>query len=129
MAVIFERPVPILRMFSIERTHEFYVDYLGCVVDWQHRFEENLPLYMQLSRAGLVLHLSEHHGDGSPGANLRIPTQGLDALHAELQSRNYRYLRPGIETVPWGERIMTLLDPAGNRLQFIEPLAKDADRG
>ena len=129
MAVIFERPVPILRMFSIERTHEFYVAYLGCVVDWQHRFEEDTPLYMQVSRAGLVLHLSEHHGDGSPGANVRIPTQGLDTLHAELQSKNYRYLRPGIETVPWGERIMILLDPSGNRLQFIEPLAKDAGRG
>ena len=80
MAVHFERPVPILRMFSLERTLEFYVDYLGFTVDWQHRFEDGLPLYMQVSRAGLVLHLSEHHGDGSPGANIRITTQGLEAL-------------------------------------------------
>lgn len=129
MAVHFERPVPILRMFSLERTLEFYVDYLGFTVDWQHRFEDGLPLYMQVSRAGLVLHLSEHHGDGSPGANIRITTQGLEALHAELQAKNYRYLRPGLETEPWGERVVTLLDPASNRLQFVEPLDKDANHG
>jgi len=129
MAVIFACPVPILRMFSLDRTLEFYVDYLGCSVDWQHRFEDDLPLYMQVSRAGLVLHLSEHHGDGSPGANIRIPTQGVEALHAELHSKNYRYLRPGLETAPWGERLLILLDPAGNRLQFVEPLGKEADHG
>lgn len=36
-------------------------------VDWEHRFEPGFPLYLQVSRDGLVLHLSEHHGDGSPG--------------------------------------------------------------
>jgi hypothetical protein len=33
-----------------------------------HRFAPDLPLYMQVSRDGSVLHLSEHHGDCSPGA-------------------------------------------------------------
>ena len=120
MPVMFSKIVPILRMFSIDRTIEFYQGYLGCTVDWQHRFDEKAPLYMQVSRAGFAVHLSEHHGDGSPGANLRIETTGLAELHAELASRNYAYLRPGIETAPWGERGMTLLDPAGNRLQFVE---------
>jgi len=27
---------------------------------------------MQVSGGNLVLHLSEHHGDGSPGANIRV---------------------------------------------------------
>jgi len=121
--------VPLLRMFDIPATRAFYNDYLGFGVDFEHRFEPELPLYMQVSRAGLVLHLSEHHGDGSPGANIRIPTQGVEALHAELHSKNYRYLRPGLETAPWGERLLILLDPAGNRLQFVEPLGKEADHG
>jgi glyoxalase superfamily protein len=43
-------------------------------VDWEHRFEEGLPLYMQVSRDGSVLHLSEHRGDGTPGVAVRIET-------------------------------------------------------
>lgn len=44
------------------------MDYLGCTVDWEHRFDDLAPLYMQVSRGSLVLHLSEHYGDGTPGA-------------------------------------------------------------
>ena len=38
--------LPIFRIFSIEKAREFYVDYLGFTVDWEHRYEENMPLYM-----------------------------------------------------------------------------------
>jgi hypothetical protein len=62
MAITFERTIPILRIFDVGKAREFYVDYLGFAVDWEHRFEPTLPVYMQVSRAGLVLHLSEHHG-------------------------------------------------------------------
>lgn len=70
MGVTFQRVIPILRIFDVDRAREFYVDHLGFVVDWEHRFEERLPLYMQVSRGGLVLHLSEHHGDGAPGSTV-----------------------------------------------------------
>ena len=33
-------PVPILRMFDEAKTREFYCDFLGFTVDWEHRFEE-----------------------------------------------------------------------------------------
>ena len=59
--------VPILRMFDIAKAREFYVDFLGFTWDWEHRFDDNAPLYAQISRAGIVIHLSEHHGDGAPG--------------------------------------------------------------
>lgn len=39
---------------------EFYVDFLGFKVDWEHRFDDNAQLYMQVSRSGARLHLSEH---------------------------------------------------------------------
>ena len=41
--------VPILRIFDKAKTLEFYRDWLGFNIDWEHRFEENLPLYMQVS--------------------------------------------------------------------------------
>ena len=107
-------------MFDESKAREFYVDYLGFVVDWEHRFDEAAPLYLQLSREGCVLHLSEHHADASPGAALRIETEALDALHAELDAKGYRYARPGIEAMPWGSREMEVRDPFGNRLVFTD---------
>ena len=118
------RAVPILRIFDEAKAREFYLDFLGCKQDWQHRFGENFPLYMQVSRGSLVLHLSEHHGDGSPGAAVLIETdEGLEALHAELLAKNYKFNRPGLETTPWKAKVMDLVDPFGNRLRFNQKLA------
>ncbi|WP_376710118.1 glyoxalase superfamily protein [Pseudochrobactrum lubricantis] len=117
--VQFEQVCPIFRIFDIEKAREFYLDYLGFQCDWEHRFAENMPLYMQVSRGNLVLHLSEHHGDGSPGANIFVRMQGVDTLHKEISSHKYRFLRPGIENEPWG-RVLAVIDPFGNRIQFCE---------
>lgn len=110
-------PIPILRIFDEAKAREFYVGFLGFRVDWEHRFEADLPLYAQVSRAGCVLHLSEHHGDATPGAAIRIPCAALEELQGELLAKNYRNARPGIEEQPWG-RDMTVADPFGNRLIF-----------
>ena len=85
--VTYSSVVPILRIFDIDKARRYYVDYLGFTVDWAHRFSEGAPLYMQVSRGPLVLHLSEHHGDGTPGSAVYIETQGVRALHAELRGR------------------------------------------
>ena len=50
--------IPVLRMFDIRKAKEFYVDFLGFKVDWEHRFEPELPLYMQVSRGDCLLHSS-----------------------------------------------------------------------
>ena len=114
----FGKTTPILRIFDEAKAREFYVDFLGFKVDWEHRFEPGLPLYLQVSKDGCVLHLSEHHGDCSPGAAIRIETSELDAFHAELASKHYKYARPEIENMPWGTRDMSVKDPFGNRLTF-----------
>ncbi|WP_295143227.1 glyoxalase superfamily protein [uncultured Reyranella sp.] len=113
--------VPILRMFDIAKAREFYVDFLGFTWDWEHRFDDNAPLYAQISRAGVVIHLSEHHGDGAPGSHITIQTKGIAALHRELTAKKYRYARPGLEDQPWGARTITVADPFANRLTFSEP--------
>lgn len=116
----FEGPIPILRIFDEAKAREFYVEFLGFKVDWEHRFEPGMPLYMQVSKDGCVLHLSEHHGDCSPGAALRIATTELDAFHARISAKQYKYARPGIENTPWGTRDMSIKDPFGNRLIFTD---------
>ena len=111
--------IPILRTFDEAKAKEFYGGFLGFKMDWEHRFAPQLPLYCQVSRGGCVLHLSEHHGDATPGSALRIEVEGLDELHAELTAKNYRHARPAIEQQPWG-RDMAVKDPFGNRLVFSE---------
>jgi uncharacterized glyoxalase superfamily protein PhnB len=116
----FTATVPILRIFSVEKAKEFYCDFLGFSVDWEYRFSDDAPLYMQVSRAGLRLHLSEHHGDACPGAGVHVEITGIDAFHQAITAKPYRYYKPGIEDAPWGARLMSVTDPFGNRLSFNE---------
>ena len=122
MSIAFEQIVPILRIFDEAKMREFYLDYLGFTVDWEHRFEPKLPLYVQVSRGGCVLHLSEHHGDCCPGSTVFVRMTGIQELHRELHARQYNYLRPGLEIAPWKAWCMEVTDPFGNRLRFNEDL-------
>lgn len=116
----FLHTVPILRIFDVQKAKEFYCDYLGFKVDWEHQFEPGLPKYIQVSREGLRLHLSEHYGDASPGARVFVEMTGVEDLHREVTSKGYRYLRPGLQDEFYGARSMQVVDPFGNRISFTE---------
>lgn len=117
--VRFGQTCPILRIFDEVKAREFYLGFLGFTLDWEHRFGETFPLYAQVSRAGLTLHLSGHHGDASPGAATFVRMDGIHAFHRELTDKAYAYGRPGIEDLPWG-LVMTVTDPFSNTLRFCE---------
>ncbi len=119
----FGKTTPILRIFDEAKARESYIDFLGFKVDWEHRFENGLPLYMQISKDGCIIHLSEHHGDCSPGAAIRIETDELEAFQKQLLAKNYKFARPGIEQMPWGTRDMSIADPFGNRLTFANAIS------
>lgn len=112
--------VPILRTFPGEEADRFYLGWLGFAVDWEHRFEPGLPLYRQVSRDGCVLHLSEHHGDATPGRAVRIRVADVHALAARLVADDGYPLRPGVERQEWGDDLV-VPDPFGNRLVFTSP--------
>jgi catechol 2,3-dioxygenase-like lactoylglutathione lyase family enzyme len=125
MSLCVDKVIPILRIFSVEKAREFYLDYLGFHVDFEHRFDDRAPLYMQVSRDGLVLHLSEHYGDGSPGTAFKVNVTGVREFHAELTAKNYGYYRPGLNKTFYGMIQLKLLDPFGNQLFLEEPLPKE----
>ena len=112
--------IPILRIFDEAKAHEFYMDFLGFSVDFSHRFGDNFPIYMQVSRDSLVLHLSEHSGDCTPGSKTFINTKNLDQIYSELSEKNYKYNKPGIQDMPWGARNLELTDPFSNKIVFNE---------
>jgi catechol 2,3-dioxygenase-like lactoylglutathione lyase family enzyme len=120
MAPRFTRTVPVLRIFDSDKAREFYMGFLGFEVDFEHRFEPDLPLFMQISLGDVVLYLSEHHGDCSPGGKVVIETTGLVAYHAALAAKKYGYARPGLVDQPWGATTMTIADPFHNRIEFSE---------
>ncbi len=118
--ISFTPPVPIFRIFDEDKAREFYLGWLGCAVDWEHRFHPGAPLYCQVSRGNLKLHLSEHSGDATPGSTALCYMQGVEALQEELIGKNYKYNRPGLERQGWGLEC-TVIDPFGNRIRFLEP--------
>src|ERR1700744_3015505 len=126
MTIAFQRVGPIFRIFSLEKALEFYVDFLGFKVDWEHRFEPDLPVFMQVSRDGLIFHLSEHHGDGTPGSIAYVYMTGVRDLHRELAEKKYGYNRPGIQEQEWGMTEVSVVDPFNNRIIFAERTEKPA---
>ena len=119
----FGPPVPILRSFDEARTREFYLDFLGFELVFEHRFEPGLPLYMGVRMGACELHMSEHYGDASPGGAIRIPVDDVVAYAASLRAKAHGNARPGEpEPRPWGTREITIQDPASNRLTFFTPM-------
>ena len=119
----FGKTTPILRIFDEAKAKEFYVEFLGFRVDWEHRFEEGLPLYMQISKDGCVIHLSEHHGDCSPGAAMRIETDELGSVPKATHGKEIQICSPRHTGDARGSRDMSVGDPFGNRLTFTSAIS------
>lgn len=117
--ILLEQAVPIVRIFDVAKANEFYLGFLGFSVDWEHRYGDNFPLYMQVSRSGLRLHLSEHAGDATPGGNMCVYMTGIRDLHKELLAQDYRYMKPGLQD-EGGRLELQVTDPFNNRIRFME---------
>ena len=119
-----QRTIPLLRIFDEAKAREFYIDWLGFTLDSEHRFEKGAPLYMQITKGTLMLHLTEHHGDCTPGAKVFVECTGLQEFHTELVDKQYKYNRPGLEKTFWNAWTMEVSDPFGNKLLFSEAVAE-----
>ncbi|TMU83639.1 VOC family protein [Bacillus sp. BHET2] len=115
-----KNPIPILRIFDVDKAKEFYIKILEFVIDWEHSFDESLPLYIQVSKGDCILHLSEHHGDCSPGAAIRMEVDGIEKLQSMIMKKKYRFVKPEIEQTPWQTKEFGIIDPFGNKLIFYE---------
>ncbi|MEZ5944832.1 MAG: glyoxalase superfamily protein [Planctomycetaceae bacterium] len=120
MAATFTNVTPIIRILNEQQAKEFYVDFLAFNVDWEYRGEG--PLYMQISRGDVLIHLSEHRGDAATGAAFKIHTPQIEDFVEELAARTcpagISKQQLGVARQPWGSLDMLLVDPFGNRLVF-----------
>ena len=69
------------KYFDEDAAKAFYIDFLEFQIDWEHRFGDDFPLYLHVSKSDCVLHLTGHHGDCRPGA--AVP-------HADPRARRLR---------------------------------------
>jgi len=112
--------IPVLRILDVAKAKEFYIDWLGFVIDWEHRFGENFPLYMQVSLNNIVFHLTEHYGDCLPGARVRVSITAIETFHQQL--KEYKYYKPAVKQPEWETKELSLIDPFGNHIVFFEEL-------
>ena len=116
----FQTITPVLRIFDVPKAKEFYVDYLGFNWDWEQQLFETAPLYAQVSRSGLTLHLSEHYGDGSPGTSFLVDMTGVEAFRRELEGKAYGGWSLGQVAAESEGLTVQVVDPFGNRIRFQE---------
>lgn len=117
MAAI-EAPIPILRIFDLDKALAFRVGFLGFTVEWTHRIGEAGPHDLSILRDGCRIHLSEHDGDGCPGAVVYVPVGDIEALHAERIAKDLPFMRPALEDSGHDTRTVQVIDPFGNRIRF-----------
>jgi uncharacterized glyoxalase superfamily protein PhnB len=117
-----EKVIPILRIFDYQKAIEFYVDWLEFKINWEHTFDENTPMYLEIEKDGLIIHLSEHHGDGTPGTNVFVWCSGVEEFHKEIINKKYKYNKPGLEKTFYGSLAVTVIDPFHNQVIFNEKI-------
>jgi catechol 2,3-dioxygenase-like lactoylglutathione lyase family enzyme len=112
--------IPIFRILDFEKAKEFYIEFLGFQIDWEHRFGQDEPVYMQVSKNDLILHLSENKRFQT--GVVFVEAKGIEEFHAELLNKKSNYPVPGISRTNWNTKQMELEDPFGNLLRFNENL-------
>lgn len=117
----FSSIIPVFQIFNEDLAKEFYCNFLGFHIDWEHRFDEGLPLYLQVTIGSVHLHLTEHHGDCTPGSKCRIYVDDAEELQKELVSKNYKSCEPELAIMEWGKDLF-VLDPFGNKIIFTQPV-------
>jgi len=117
-----QKVIPTFRITDYEKSKSFYIDGLGFSIDWEHRFEPDFPVYMQITRDGLSLQLSEHTGDCKAGGLVNLFVESVDDWYDDFQSRGVSVKERPNESIP-GLRGMTVVDPDGNKIRIFTRLS------
>ena len=98
----------------------FYRDLLGFTKTWEDNPGDGSPVFIEVKRDAVAIHLSEHEGDGPERVSIYVNVADATALHGEFAGRQVPIASPP-ESMPWGETVFTIEDPDGNILRFGSP--------
>ena len=113
-----QRVVPALRIRAYEAARTFYAQ-MGFTEQWTHQFEPGLPVFASVSREGMEIFLTEHHGDCQYGALVHFYVDDVDELYAEFDKSGVAVSEPPGNSLGLDLRDMLVVDPDGNRLIFL----------
>jgi catechol 2,3-dioxygenase-like lactoylglutathione lyase family enzyme len=119
MSIAEQRVIPALRITQYERSKSFYLDQLGFELEWEHRFEPHFPVFMSVACDGMRLYLSEHQGDCQIGGLVHFVVEDVEAWYQEFCQRAVSVIHP--PNYDLGFCQMTITDPDGNQLRYMEP--------
>jgi uncharacterized glyoxalase superfamily protein PhnB len=117
------KSIPTLGIADYKTAIEFYVNFMGFTIDWEHRFSPSEPVYMQVSKCGLLLHFSENKRFQNPGI-VFVESNNLQAFHTELLKKTSPIKVQDIAETKWGTWQFEIEDPFGNQLRFNENMAR-----
>ena len=89
------RVIPVHRIFDYAKAKEFYMEWSAFPINWEHQADNDVQLYLQISREHITLHLSEHHGDAGPDAKVFREFPKIVGDHHDLTNKNYKFSKPG----------------------------------
>lgn len=113
--------IPTFRITDYKKAINHYIDLLGFSIDWEHRFGETEPIYMQISKNGLVLHLSEN-ARFKTGVIVFVETKGIEKFREHILNTKIENVIPEIITTDWNTKQLEIEDPFGNLLRFNQEL-------
>ena len=127
--VSLQPPVPVLTIASAAEARKFYLDFLDFTADWGWPEDGQRPLYAQISRSEVSLHLNEQR-PGNGTSHVFIRCTGLDALRQTLSRKPHGHALH-MRATPDDRREIQITDPFGNILRFSEnnPPGRVNDRG
>ncbi len=121
MSEIILKGIPTFRILDYKKATDFYIDGLGFNIDWEHRFGPKEPVYMQISRNGLTLHLSENKRFDA-GVIVFVDCKELNEFYSDVNSRKSDIELSKPEKTNWQTIQMEIEDPFGNLLRFNETI-------
>lgn len=121
MSEIVLKGIPTFRILDYEKAIVFYIQELGFKIDWEHRFGPDEPVYMQISRNGLILHLSENKRFNA-GVIVFVDCKGLNEFYSDLKDSPTKIGLSKPEKTNWQTIQMEIEDPFGNLLRLNETI-------
>lgn len=113
-----QKVIPAFRITDYMKSRVFYVEGMGFKVDWEHQFEPDFPIFVQITKDEMTIYLTEHSGDCQTGGLIHIFVPDVDKWYEEIKSnKNICITEPPNENLE-GLRIMTVVDPDGNQLRI-----------
>ena len=116
--------IPTFRVKDARAAEAFYRDILGFRTNWEHDPGDGYPIFLEMMRDNIALHLSEHEGDGPEGVSIYVNVTDARALFGEFLSAGAEVPNPPQEA-EWGEVVFGLNDLDGNTLRFGSPISSD----